>query len=85
MPGSWRSDAWQLSLQSGADLVHDVSGEVCVAEGDDAVLDQTPTLVEVLAGADLLLQACGQECQQQGPNLQAWHEYEVLPVLNGVV
>lgn len=54
-----RSDAWRLSLQSGADLVHDVSGEVCIAEGDDAILDQTPTLVEVLAGADLLLQACG--------------------------
>ena len=66
MPGGVRSDAWPLSLQSrgclcsqGADLVHDVSGEVCVAEGDDAVLDQTPTLVEVLARADLLLQACG--------------------------
>lgn len=59
MPGGVRSDAWRLALQSGADLIHDVSGEVCVAERDDAVLDQTPTLVEVLAGADLLLQACG--------------------------
>ncbi len=49
MPGSLRSDAGRLALQSGADLVHDVSGKVCVAEGDDAVLDQTPTLVEVLA------------------------------------
>lgn len=43
---------WQYGV---ADLVHDVSGEVCVAEGDDTVLDQAATLVEVLAGADLLL------------------------------
>lgn len=40
-------------------LVHDVSGEVCVAEGDDAVLNEAPALVEVLSGADLLLKAGG--------------------------
>ena len=50
---------------SDAHLVHDVSGEVCIAEGNDAVLDQAPALVEVLARADLLLQACRQEGQQQ--------------------
>lgn len=30
-------------------LIHDVSGEVSIAEGDDAVLDQAATFVEVLA------------------------------------
>ena len=30
-------------------LVHDVSGKVCVAESDDAILDEAPTLVEILA------------------------------------
>lgn len=37
------------------DLVHDISGEVSVAEGDDAILNQPPTLVEVFSRADLLL------------------------------
>ena len=41
------------------DLVHDISGEVCVAESDDAILDEAPALVEVLSGADLLLEAGG--------------------------
>ena len=57
-----------------ADLVHDVSGEVGVAEGDDSILDQAPALVEVSAGADLLLQAGWQERQQQGPHLCSRHE-----------
>lgn len=30
-------------------LIHDVSGEVSVAECDDSILDQAATLVEVLA------------------------------------
>ena len=46
-------------------MVHDVPGEVGVAESDDAVFDEAPALVEVLSGADLLLQAGGQEGQQQ--------------------
>ena len=55
------------SIQAGgqaAHLVHDISGEVGVAESDDAILDEAATLVEVLARADLLLQAGRQECQQ---------------------
>lgn len=32
-----------------ANLVHDVSGEVSVAEGDDAIFDQAPALVKILA------------------------------------
>ena len=68
-------------------LVHDISGEVGVAESDDAIFDESPALVEILSGADLLLQAGGQERQQQRPHLHpttGWgHRGWVMSVADG--
>ena len=55
--------------QGGTYLVHDISGEVSIAESDDAIFDEAPALIEILPGADLLLQAGRQERQQQRPHL----------------